>query len=256
MKPILFTAALLLVAAAPAQADPTYAGWSGATASAGGNTGGGAGQFEINVTGGNINVQAAASGSLRDGKVHAMAWSSNDPVLSSYCAPWLLWCNWGTNASVALWDVVTMSAPAGSGGRELKYSFSGDGQQTKGRWWSGSHAYAYYYFGVYDGTSPHMVALGAENKISGSLWIPDGGSLPVYFYASLDVGAEGGAVSDYSNTLKFDWDLPSDVTFTSASGEFMADRLEAPAGHLPEPASLALTGAGLLAALRVRRRGR
>lgn len=61
--------------------------------------------------------------------------------------------------------------------------------------------------------------------------------------------APGGNVADFGNTARFEWDLPTGVTYRSASGQFMAG---VPASAVPEPGALVLASVGLLA-LRVRR---
>jgi hypothetical protein len=72
-----------------------------------------------------------------------------------------------------------------------------------------------------------------------------------WFYAELRaVVMDAIGVADYSHTVNFDLDLPEGVSFTSASGYFLSDKL---AQHVPEPGAL-LLACTALALMNARRR--
>jgi hypothetical protein len=68
----------------------------------------------------------------------------------------------------------------------------------------------------------------------------------------LEVEGGGGVVNDFSNTAFLNFNLPSDVTFGSASGIF----LSTPLSTVPEPPSIAVFGVALLGVGFMRRRQR
>jgi hypothetical protein len=218
-------------------------GFSGAKASAGAETVGGAGHASANNSFANVNVQAIASASLVHGTLHAYAWSSNNPTLRKGCRPDMLACNWGTSATAWFWDTVTLKAGEGhEPGEEIQWSWAVDGQTTNGRWWSGASAVSHFYVGPNAEGWRNAVYLDVERQsrtISGSFAMPaDGSPLVLYAYGTLSVFAEGGAVADYSHTARFGWQLPDGVSATSASGRFMT-------APVPEPSTYALMLAGL-----------
>lgn len=227
-------------------------GSSGASAYAGGQTLGGTGHASANNSYANVNVKGVASASLVDGTLHAYAWSSNNPTLPKGCRPDMLSCNWGTSADAWYWDKITLEAGDDyEPGEEITWSWSVDGTTTRGKWWSGASAYSYFYVGPNAEGWRKPIYLDVKNQsrsISGSFVMPaDGSPLTLYSYGSLSVFAEGGAVADYSHTARFSWALPDGVTFTSASGQFMA-------AAVPEPSTCGLMLAGLAVLPWVRRR--
>lgn len=224
----------------------------GANARAASTTVGGSYNATANNSYANVNVKAVASASVVDGSLHAYAWSSNDPVLSSYCFPFILSCNWGTSADAWFWDKATLQAGAGyEPGELVEWTWAAHGTTTRGNWWSGSSATSYFYLGTDPNGWRNATLLDVKNQsrqISGSFRVPeDGSALTLYAYGSLSVFAEGGAVADYSHTARFSWHVPEGVTVTSASGQFMT-------APVPEPASAALMLAGLVALPWARRR--
>lgn len=76
---------------------------------------------------------------------------------------------------------------------------------------------------------------------------------PVQFFFSMDCNL----ACDFLHTATFDWSLPEGVTYTSASGVFLAAALEPPGTAVPEPAAglLFLTAASVLVASRIRKQG-
>ncbi|MCE4556247.1 PEP-CTERM sorting domain-containing protein [Roseateles cellulosilyticus] len=240
---------LCLAVAMPAHAD------YGVDVGADRNEGGGSYQISASVNYSSVNVMATASADLDHGALHAYAYSTNDPVLRSGCAPYELQCNWGTTATAALWDVITLKPSAQGAPSTFNYSFSIDGTKTPGKWWSWNAVYASYYFGVDPNGWTHPSGLSGDDDsvVEGTFEAPTSGPLKIYFFERISVRAEGGAVTDYSNTMKFDWELPPGWTYTSESGAFM--RAVTPTSPVPEPASAALLLGGLaLLGARTRRR--
>jgi hypothetical protein len=78
---------------------------------------------------------------------------------------------------------------------------------------------------------------------SGTISVTDGESVGIT--AALSLACVSGEICDFSKTAALSFVLPSDVTFTSDSTVFLT-QTSAPAAA-PEPASLALMGAGLVA---------
>lgn len=205
---------------------------------------GGNAQTTASIQNTTANDVSSASASLLDGTLHASAWTTEDPTLPSYCT--VLTCTWSGNAEAEVWETITLSSKTHQAGDVVNWAFAIDGHKQRGKWaWGdGARATAYYYMGTDWGGmfAPHQVALGASNRVSGSFTVPEEGSITIYYLADLMVSAESGSVADYSNTMAFSWDLPNDVTYTSASGRFMAATMPPP---VPEPASGAMLLAGV-----------
>jgi hypothetical protein len=73
----------------------------------------------------------------------------------------------------------------------------------------------------------------------GTLTVTNGEVVPIHFIQQLS--CNNGTICDYSNTGQLSLILPSDVTYTSASGVFLTEA----ASSTPEPSSLLLIGIGL-----------
>ncbi|HET8870747.1 MAG TPA: hypothetical protein VFM48_09890 [Aquabacterium sp.] len=229
-----------------AHAEPTgpIGGSWGVGTSAGYTSNGGRSMVSSVSNWSDTNTKAQASVSLRDGKLHAYAWTTEDPSLPGYCT--VITCDWSTQASASFWEVVTLTPETQTPvGDEIKWGFSIDGIKHKGKWaWGdGAGAYGYYYIGTDPNGwyHPHSLSLGANNRVESSFEIPESGSLTLYIYAGLWATASSGSFSDYSNTMAFDWQVPADVKVSSASGQFMADHVAA----VPESSSWAMALAGL-----------
>jgi hypothetical protein len=67
--------------------------------------------------------------------------------------------------------------------------------------------------------------------------------VPIQFIQQ--ISSSNGTICDYSNTGQLSLMLPSDVTYTSASGVFLTQA----ASSAPEPSSLLLIGLGLAASV-------
>lgn len=232
----------------------------GASVTAGSLSAGGRYQTQASAsrTGARGNNEAEASASLRDGKLRARAWSSNDPDI--FCLPYLPTCRWGTSASAFFYDTITVSDPTGRlTGVEVPYSWAIDGSKTRGQWWSSATAEGAFYLGTDRAAAngPRVFSLQEEQVLSGSFLVPAAGqTLTLYLTAHLYVAADGGAVVDYSNTASFHWDLPEGLVVHSESGEFMAGAEPSPdPAPVSEPHSLALL-LPALAWIGVRRRPR
>lgn len=244
--------------AAPANAVslPTPERNYGAYASLNGFTTGGAYQSAAQASRSTAYVQAAASGAVRDGALHASVFTTQDGYNS--CGVFDAGCRWGDTASTWVWDVATVSAED-LVGNAIDWSISMDGDRTRGRWNGSTWAEAYYYVGTNPRgwNNPVRLTLGEQNQVGGTIDIM-GSNTKVYAYMALMVHADNGATADYSHTMQFDWLLPTGATYASASGQFMADRPQPvpPASAAPEPAGWALMIVGFGSAGALLRRGR
>jgi len=108
---------------------------------------------------------------------------------------------------------------------------------------------------LYDGgwVSDSVVSQTPDSFIFSGVYQLEGPSTVVPITLELSCGAQNGGTCDYADTGAVSFNLPSDVTFTSASGDF----LTAPLASTPEPASEATMLCGgflvLVAVLRKRR---
>jgi hypothetical protein len=76
-------------------------------------------------------------------------------------------------------------------------------------------------------------------NFTGTLTVTNGEVVPIQFIQQLS--CSNGTICDYSNTGQLSLILPSDVTYTSASGVFLTQT----ASSAPEPSSVLLIGLGL-----------
>jgi len=201
---------------------------------------GSVGRFEVNA---------------RDGALHAYAQASSstqpdcNPKLSNTCG-WSIW------AQGSFLDTVTFRRQDLADPAQVKFKFEVDGTIDWGPYGRGGEAWFSYYVGPvvggWSGPSGHRI-YPPSAAFGGAVEIPAGQeAITLYVYAGLKVGAFTGGTADFSNTARFKLDLPPGVTFTSASGQFMADHF--PPAPVPEPASFALMGVGLPALVWLRRR--
>jgi hypothetical protein len=86
-------------------------------------------------------------------------------------------------------------------------------------------------------------------NFTGTLTVTNGEVVPIAFLQQIQCG--NGSICDYSNTGQLSLVLPSDVTYTSASGVFLT---QTPSSSTPEPSSLLLIGLGLAGVCCLRRR--
>jgi len=80
-------------------------------------------------------------------------------------------------------------------------------------------------------------------NFTGTLTVTNGEVVPIQFLQVVDCG--DGTICDYSNTAQMSLILPSDVTYTSASGVFLTQS-PVPPSAVPEPSSMLLFGSVLL----------
>ncbi len=255
--------AAMLLPLAAAQAGPSHGSQVTVDASLVGGSlrAGGAGvresALELSSQRGN---RAAARADISDGALHAIAISG---VQSEDCRLGVPRTCFLSHASAEawLWDVVTFHAANLRDPSQVRWRFAIDGFEDLGPWGGFDGSFATAKFGFYVSTSPFSQAL-RMNEIDGDFFVagafdmPTGPdvSLTLYIQAKLSVEVSNGAVADYSHTARFGWEVPAGVTYTSHSGEFMADHpLPAP---VPEPTPLSLLSLGLAALRMVTRRSR
>lgn len=185
-----------------------------------------------------------AENSLLLGQIHAEAWTlacKSSPCPGDRVA---------FGAGAAFWDTLRFDgSPIGS----IPVSLTVDG------WLRGlSTARARVYLGPSDPIAhlDHLPAGGWINLGSGESVLLEVdarhlGSSLMHVYAELDVSAWewDGGLSDahFGHTLKFSWSLPPGLTYTSASGLFMAEAPGPGPQPLPLPSSLQLLGLALVA---------
>lgn len=184
--------------------------------------------------------QGSALADLSTGTLKALASSST--TQGNGCTPGEVGCYWGSQSRAFFIDTVTLHRTGTSTGpTQINWHFDIDGSRTTGPFDGQSTAMAYGYVG--DNTEAMGAApgvdLGTFNRISGTVTF-NTDDYTVYVFGALDLMARNGATADYSHTMKFYWDLPENVAFTSQSGAF----LKATAA-VPEPQSALLTLVGL-----------
>lgn len=200
---------------------------------------------------------AHAEASLRDGALHAYA--STLPVVQPDCDPRSnLRCRWYIGGTAAIWDVLTFSRADLADPTQVKWKFDINGTLKEG-WSSPFGRFAYYV-----GTDPlgwtklSLLTVAPGARFGGSFAMPEDpdDTLTLYVVAALEAWAYNGSTADFSHTARFNLELPQGVSFTSESGEFLADRNLPPTAPVPEPPPLALMGSGLLAISLLRRQTR
>jgi len=255
----LVVAASALTVAAPAQAAQNFGARVSANASniGGAIYNGGTGFGDVNLDrAGPYGNNAAAEANLRDGALHVYA---NSPRQSQDC--WLgvprSCVPSRAESDAEFWDVITFHAADLRDPSQVRWKFTFTGEEDDGPW-KGVGGGAYGKFAYYISTKPfnvdaHYAEIHPNDSIGGSFVMPSGpdASLTIYIWAGMQAEAWNGGYANYSHTGRFTWELPAGVSYTSSSGEFMADHPL----PVPEPASFMLMGLGLAVLPALRRRG-
>jgi hypothetical protein len=183
-------------------------------------------------------AHAAAYGSLASGAMHLGAFAS--PTQDSWADSTI------SEASVRMFDTLTMTNH-GDQAITIPLTVQFDGI-LKNRADSRFHYRGFsvnYYSPDWDSFELYRVVdritIGAGSSVT---FTPD---VSASVTAGSHVDDLDDSMSDYTHTLKLMWDLPTDVTYTSASGQFAPQAV-------PEPASMAMLGLGAVAVLRRRRK--
>lgn len=260
MLPIVRTAALLAALSCALPASATPHGHSGAyvSALAGNGSGasvGGAGSREAEIvrTDSYAN-EASARGVLSDGALHALAGAQiNQPPTCRHTPSTCLPSK--ASAYAEIWDVLTFHREDLVDPSQIFWRFDIHGNESDGPLYGGTASARFsYQVSTRSGWAPtSFFTVNDGDLIRGSLQMT-GEQMTVWFYAGMSVSASMGGWADYGNTVRFHLDLPPGVTYTSASGVFLADRPPIP--PVPEPSSLALGLAGLASMAWVQRRRR
>jgi hypothetical protein len=202
------------------------------------------------LTGASLMLSAASSavnvsGSLAAGNTHMYA-SSIDGTTETADA-----------ASVQMDDALTFSV-AGGGSDTITVGVSLDGTVSSAvysqsiQYQFGSSAQMFFEGGTGLG-SPNTNTTGGWNSFNfagltesgfnftGTITVTNGEVVPITFIQ--DLGCGFGAVCDFSDTTQISLSLPSDVTYTSASGVFLT-QTQTPTAT-PEPSSLILMGVAI-----------
>ncbi len=164
-------------------------------------------------------------------------------------------------SKAAMWDTITFHSKDGGPVQnisllptylEIDGHLQGDGARAMYRTYWG-------YDPNYDVSSLPWEDLGDGTRESLDSLIVPVGENPLYVYFELRTSASIHGVfdevsnADFGDTMSFNWVLPDDLTFTSASGTFLTGGVDA----VPEPASWAMMIVGFgLVGLTVRGRTR
>ncbi len=192
--------------------------------------------------GGNI----ASASAVLDGSLHAMVISASSPTS---CNPIFPNCWWGSTASAYIHEKIVFRA---NEEKTIKVGLAIDGSLDQGTLWGQAGGTAWYSFSTdknaASGAAPIM--LDGSNVNSSQMFTLKAEEETIYYlFMGISVYANRSGSVDYGNTIRFLWDLPEGVTYSSSSGYFAPQRLtplpetpETPA--VPEPASWVMLVAG------------